>query len=109
MKDGQTTGFTVISTQKKESERGHFFINNHKKQTILLVSKLLKQFCYLTIRARQGRFWVIYVPFLVALAADMDCPHSMGMEIESTGLKFRLWKLSPVDLSFAYGNRVQWT
>ena len=32
MKDGQTTGFTVISTQKKESERGHFFINNHKSK-----------------------------------------------------------------------------
>ena len=29
---------------------GFFFLNNYKIQTILLVSKLLKLFCYLTIR-----------------------------------------------------------
>ena len=44
-------------------------------------------------------------PFPVALAADVDCPHSTSMEIESTGLKFLVWKLSPVDSSFAYWTR----
>ena len=59
-----------------------------KKQTILLVSKLLKQFCYLTIRARQGRFWAIYVPFPVVPAADVDCLCSRPMEIKYSGLDF---------------------
>ena len=57
-------------------------------QSILLVSKLLKQFRYLTIRARQGRFWAIYVPFPIALAADVDCPRSTPIKIESRGLDF---------------------
>ena len=79
----------------------HFFRNNYKMQTILLVSKLLKQFRYLTIRARWGRFWAICTQFLVALAANLDCPYGYGnrvqwtrvsrMKIESTRLEFLVW------------------
>ena len=59
-------------------------------QTILLVSKLLKQFRYLTIRARWGRFWAICTQFPVAPAANLDCPRSTGMDIESSGLEFHV-------------------
>ena len=87
----------------------HFFRNNYKMQTILLVIKLLKQFRYLTIRACWGRFWAICTRFPVAPVADVDCPRSTGMEIEFTGLEFHVQKSSPVDSSFAYGNQVHWT
>ena len=73
-----------------EMENRLFFINNYKMQTILLVSKLLKQFRYLTIRGLWGRFWVICTQFSVAPVADVDCPHSTGMEIKSTGLEFHV-------------------
>ena len=50
-------------------------------------------------------------PFLLHQqpTTNVDCPRSTGMEIESTGLEFHVWKSSSVESSFAYGNRVQWT
>ena len=45
------SGYGGHGKNKRQKER-HFFRNNHKKQTILLVGQGLKQFCYLTIWAR---------------------------------------------------------